>query len=54
MTKGALETWIEKNQLPLKPAVRMSLRRRLYKLEDDDQPFKLPFYWAAFCAGEEQ
>ncbi|WP_341731816.1 CHAT domain-containing protein [Microcoleus sp. EPA2] len=50
LTKRALEIWIEENQLPLKPAVRMDLRRRLYKLEDDVQPFKSPFYWAAFCA----
>ncbi|NES17934.1 MAG: CHAT domain-containing protein [Symploca sp. SIO3E6] len=50
LTKGDLETWIEENQLPLKPAIRMNLRRRLYKLEDDTQPFKSPFYWAAFCA----
>ena len=50
LTKGDLETWIEENQLQLKPAVRMNLRRRLYKLEDDAKPFESPFYWAAFCA----
>jgi CHAT domain-containing protein len=50
LTKVDLETWIEKKQLPLKPAVRMNLRRLLYKLEDDAKPFKSPFYWAAFCA----
>jgi len=49
LTKGALETWIEENQLQLKPSVRMNLRRRLYKLEDDAKPFESPFYWAAFC-----
>ena len=49
ITKKELETWIEENQLPLKPAVRMGLRRRLYKLEDDVKPFQSPFYWAAFC-----
>ncbi|TAG60647.1 MAG: CHAT domain-containing protein [Oscillatoriales cyanobacterium] len=49
LTKGDLETWIE-NQLQLKPAVRMDLRHRLYKLEEDAQPFKSPFYWAAFSA----
>ncbi|MEG3836405.1 CHAT domain-containing tetratricopeptide repeat protein [Microcoleus sp. Z1_C3] len=49
LTKGDLERWIEENQLPLKPAIRMNLRRRLYKLEDDAKPFKSPFYWAAFC-----
>ncbi|NES17926.1 MAG: CHAT domain-containing protein [Symploca sp. SIO3E6] len=50
LTKGDLETWIEENQLPLKPAIRMNLRRRLYKLEDDAKPFQSPFYWAGFCA----
>ena len=50
LTKGDLETWIEENSLPLEPAVRVSLRRRLHKLEDDAQLFKSPFYWAAFCA----
>ena len=50
LSKGDLETWIEENQLPLKPAIRMNLRRRLYKLEDKAKPFQSPFYWGAFCA----
>ncbi|NES17929.1 MAG: CHAT domain-containing protein [Symploca sp. SIO3E6] len=50
ITKKELETWIEENQLPLKPAVKMGLRRRLYQLEDDAKPFQDPFHWAAFCA----
>ncbi|MUG94180.1 CHAT domain-containing protein [Scytonema sp. UIC 10036] len=50
LTKGDLETWIEKNQLPLKPAVRINLRRRFYEFEDDAKLFQSPFYWAAFCA----
>ena len=49
LTKGDLETWIEENQLPLDPTVRIPIRRRLYKLEDDAKPFQSPFYWAAFC-----
>ncbi|WP_442937256.1 CHAT domain-containing protein [Nostoc sp.] len=49
LTKGDLETWIKENSLPLKPAVRMNLRRRLHKLEDGAKPFASPFYWAAFC-----
>ncbi|NEQ64369.1 MAG: CHAT domain-containing protein [Symploca sp. SIO2D2] len=49
LTKGDLERWIEENSLPLKPAVSMSLRRRLHKLEDGAKPFESPFYWAAFC-----
>ncbi|QKQ75114.1 CHAT domain-containing protein [Nostoc sp. TCL240-02] len=48
LTKGDLETWIEETQLPL--VVRISLRRRFYKSEDDAKPFKSPFCWAAFCA----
>jgi CHAT domain-containing protein len=50
LTKEDLERWIEENSLPLEPAVSVSLRRRLYQLEDDTQPFKSPFHWAAFCA----
>ncbi|MEH1976090.1 MAG: tetratricopeptide repeat protein [Nostoc sp.] len=50
LTKRDLEKWIEEKQLPLDPTMRMNLRRRLYKLEDDAKPFKSPFYWAAFCA----
>ncbi|WP_353932196.1 CHAT domain-containing protein [Okeanomitos corallinicola TIOX110] len=50
ITRKELETWIEENQLPMSPAVRMNLRRRLHKMSDDAQPFKSPFYWAAFCA----
>ncbi len=50
LTKGDLERWIEENLLPLKPAVRLSLRRRLYQLKDEAKPFQSPFYWAAFCA----
>jgi len=49
LTKGDLETWIEENQLPLEATVKMNLRRRLYKLEDDAKPFQSLFYWAAFC-----
>jgi CHAT domain-containing protein len=50
LTRRDLEIWIEESQLALKPAVKMNLRRRLYKLDDDAKPFKSPFYWAAFCA----
>lgn len=50
LTKRDLEKWIEEKQLPLDPTMRMNLRRRFYKLEDDAKPFKSPFYWAAFCA----
>jgi CHAT domain-containing protein len=50
LSKVDVETWIEENQLLLDPSVRITIRRRLYKLEDDAKPFKSPFYWAAFCA----
>ncbi|MEC4816183.1 MAG: tetratricopeptide repeat protein [Scytonema sp. PMC 1069.18] len=50
VTKVELERWIEENQLPLSPAVKMNLRRRFHKLPNDAQPFQSPFYWAAFCA----
>ncbi|NEQ64354.1 MAG: CHAT domain-containing protein [Symploca sp. SIO2D2] len=50
ITTRELEQWIEVNQLPLRPAVKVSLRRRFHKLQDDAQPFRAPFYWAAFCA----
>jgi CHAT domain-containing protein len=50
LTRRDLEIWIEESQVALKPAVKMNLRRRLYKLDDDAKPFKSPFYWAAFCA----
>ena len=50
LTKKELETWMVQSQLNLAPAVKMNLRRRLHKLEDDAQPFESPFYWAAFCA----
>ncbi|MEH1976091.1 MAG: CHAT domain-containing protein [Nostoc sp.] len=50
VTKMELERWIEENQLALKPAVNMNLRRRFHKLPNDAQPFQSPFYWAAFCA----
>lgn len=49
LTKEDLERWIEENSLPLKPAVRMSLRRRFYQFEEGAKPFQSPFYWAAFC-----
>lgn len=50
LTKRELETWIEENQLPFTPTLRISLRRRLHMLKDDAQLFKSPLYWAAFCA----
>jgi CHAT domain-containing protein len=50
ITKIQLQQWIENTPLRLDATVRMSLRRRFYKLLDDAQPFREPFHWAAFCA----
>ncbi|MGK7894095.1 MAG: CHAT domain-containing protein, partial [Xenococcus sp. (in: cyanobacteria)] len=50
ITKLELQTWIKENKLPISPVEKMSLRRRLRKLTDDDHPFNEPYYWAAFCA----
>ncbi|MBK1989687.1 tetratricopeptide repeat protein [Sphaerospermopsis aphanizomenoides BCCUSP55] len=50
LTKKELETWMVQSELNFDPAVKMSLNRRLHKMSDDAQPFKSPFYWAAFCA----
>ncbi|NEQ64366.1 MAG: CHAT domain-containing protein [Symploca sp. SIO2D2] len=50
LTKKELATWMTQSQLDLAPAVKMSLNRRLKKMPDNAQPFKYPFYWAAFCA----
>lgn len=50
ITNQELNQWIKDNQLPLAPSLKIFLKRILYKLSDDDQPFKHPYYWAAFCA----
>lgn len=49
VTKVEVKKWIADNHLPLSPAVRMELRRRLYLLQDGAQPFREPFHWAGFC-----
>ncbi|NES07405.1 MAG: CHAT domain-containing protein [Okeania sp. SIO2F4] len=50
ITKKELQEWIKNNQLPINATLRISLRRRFHRLSDNDQPFKDPFYWAAFSA----
>ena len=50
LKKIDLETWLQELSFPLNPTIRINLRRRLKGLLADDQPFKAPFYWAAFCA----
>lgn len=50
LTKKELQEWISKNQISLDETLKMSLRRRLHKISDNEQPFKSPFHWAAFCA----
>jgi CHAT domain-containing protein len=50
ITKAELKAWITANSLPLDPAMRQNLNKRLHKLQDDQKPFQDPFHWAAFCA----
>ncbi|MEH2159438.1 CHAT domain-containing protein [Nostoc sp.] len=50
ITKIKLEQWINANQILLDATTKISLRRRLYRLPNDAQPFHNPLYWAAFCA----
>ena len=50
LTKKELQEWISENKIPLDATLNMSLRRRLHKMPDNEQPFKSPFHWAAFCA----
>jgi CHAT domain-containing protein len=49
LTKLELEQWISENLWRLSATLKMSLRRRLYLLSDDTQPFVELFHWAAFA-----
>jgi CHAT domain-containing protein len=46
-TGDELQQWIEEQQLPLNPTLKMSLQRRF---RQNRYPFQSSFYWAAFCA----
>jgi CHAT domain-containing protein len=46
-TGNDLQQWMEEQQLPLNPTLKISLARRF---RQNRQPFQSPFYWAAFCA----
>ncbi len=46
-TGDELQQWMEEQQLPLAPTLKISLPRRF---RQNRQPFQSPFYWAAFCA----
>jgi CHAT domain-containing protein len=46
-TCDELQQWMEEQQLPLAPTLKISLARRF---RQNRQPFQSPFYWAAFCA----
>jgi CHAT domain-containing protein len=46
-TGDELQQWIEEQQLPLNPTLKISLKRRF---RQNRYPFQSPFYWAAFCA----
>ena len=50
LTKKELQEWISENKISLDATLSKSLRRRLHKMSDNEQPFKSPFHWAAFCA----
>ncbi len=50
LTKKELQEWISENKISLDATINISLRRRLHKISDNEQPFKSPFHWAAFCA----
>ena len=45
-TGDELQQWMEEQQLPLNPTLKISLARRF---RQNRQPFQSPFYWAAFC-----
>ncbi len=46
-SRTELTQWIKAGNLPLSPALRISLFKGL---KPDDKPFHHPFHWAAFCA----
>lgn len=46
-TGDELQQWMEEQQLPLAPTLKISLARRF---RQNRQPFQSPFYWAAFGA----
>ena len=53
ITKAELQEWINVNKIPLdqvEPTYRRYFKQFLYKMQDNDQPFQNPYYWAAFCA----
>jgi CHAT domain-containing protein len=50
ITKKELQEWISENKISLGATLNISLRRRLHQMSDNEQPFKSPFHWAAFCA----
>ena len=45
-TGDELQQWMEEQQLPLNPTLKISLARRF---RQNREPFQSPFYWAAFC-----
>ncbi|MEC4817730.1 MAG: CHAT domain-containing tetratricopeptide repeat protein, partial [Scytonema sp. PMC 1069.18] len=50
VTMAELENWIEENQLPLRPTIKIVLRRLFHQIPDDTRLFKEPYWWAGFCA----
>lgn len=50
LTKEELQEWISENKISLDGSLKIDLRRRLHKMSENEQPFELPYFWAAFCA----
>lgn len=50
ITKKELLAWIKEKQLIRDRTIKMKLIRQFKKISDSSQPFKKPYYWAAFCA----
>ncbi|MBO3460149.1 CHAT domain-containing protein [Aetokthonos hydrillicola Thurmond2011] len=50
VTMTELENWIEENQLPLRPTIKIVISRLFRQIPDDARLFKEPFWWAGFCA----
>jgi CHAT domain-containing protein len=50
ITAKELLAWIDEKQLIRNHTIKMKLIRQFKKMSDSSQPFKEPYFWAAFCA----
>ena len=46
ITGSQLKQWLDDRQISLAPTIRI---RWLSTIQDNDRPFRSPYYWAAFC-----